>query len=68
MKSIAMQSPVHSNEEIKHQLSQEVNETLATTANVNNTQRKKIFTAVELWHSRRNVRSASSRIHRRITK
>jgi hypothetical protein len=64
MTSIGMPQTVQLNKEIKQQLTQEVKETLAITANVNEKLRKKNFTAAELWNSRRNLHSASNRIRR----
>jgi hypothetical protein len=61
MKSIVMPLTVQLNKEEKDQLTKEVKETLAIKANVNS---KKSFTAAEMWNSRRNSRSASSRIRR----
>jgi len=60
MKSIIMQSTVQLNEETKHQLTQEVKETLAADANVNANSKKRNFTAAEMWNRHRNGRSASS--------
>lgn len=60
MKSIVM--PVSEQlEKNNEQLSQEVKETLATTANVNI---KTKFTAVDMWNRHRNRRSASDRMRK----
>jgi hypothetical protein len=62
MKSNVMPLTVQLNKEEKDQLTKQVEETLAI--NVNGFKSKKSFTAAEMWNSRRNVRSASSRIRR----
>ncbi|MBI1342770.1 MAG: hypothetical protein GC171_07550 [Terrimonas sp.] len=64
MKSILMQSTVQLNEETKHQLAEEVKETLANDANVNNNRKKRNFTAAEMWNRHRKGRSASSMIRK----
>lgn len=64
MKSIVMQSTVQLNEETKQQLAEEVKETLANDANVNNNRKKRNFTAAEMWNRQRNARSASSMIRK----
>lgn len=62
MNSIIMPETVQLNEEIKEQLSQEMNETFAveTSENYNKTK----FTAVDMWNRHRKSRSASSMIRR----
>jgi outer membrane murein-binding lipoprotein Lpp len=60
MKSIIMPKTEQLNEKV-NQLSEEVKETLATEAKVNN---KVKFTAVDMWNRQRNSRSASDRIRR----
>jgi hypothetical protein len=61
MKSISMPKTVQLTEEIKEQLSKEVNETLVQQTNVD---KKTKFTAVDMWNAQRNSRSASSMIRR----
>ncbi|MEI2737352.1 MAG: hypothetical protein V9F01_01040 [Chitinophagaceae bacterium] len=62
MKSIIMPKSVQLNEETNGQLPQEVKETSAAEANVNNNKTK--FTAVDMWNRNRQSRSASSMIRR----
>lgn len=61
MKSNAMPKTVQLSEEMKQQLTTEVNETLAMEANVKN---NKKFTAVDMWNRQRNGRSASDMMRR----
>lgn len=61
MKSNAMPKTVQLSEEMKQQLTAEVNETLAMEANVKN---NKKFTAVDMWNRQRNGRSASDMMRR----
>ncbi len=62
MKSIVMPKSEQLTEETNEQLPQEVKETLAAEANVNNNKTK--FTAVDMWNRNRQSRSASSMIRR----
>lgn len=61
MKSIGMPKTVQLNDEIKNQLPNEVNETLANDAIVNS---KTKFTAVDMWNRQRSSRSASDMMRR----
>lgn len=61
MKSITMPKPEQLAEETTEQLTQEVKETLAPKANVNN---KTKFTAMDMWNRNRKSRSASDMIRR----
>jgi hypothetical protein len=62
MKSMVMPLTVQLDQQEKDQLTKEVKEVLAVTADVN--RNRKSFTVAEMWNSRRNSRSASSRIRR----
>jgi hypothetical protein len=62
MKSIVMPVSEQLSEEIKNRLSEEVKETVAGEATVTN--RKKTFTASEMWNRQKQMRSASDRIRR----
>ncbi len=62
MNSIIMPETVQLNEEIKEQLSQEINETFAVETGENYNKTK--FTAVDMWNRHRNSRSASFMIRR----
>ena len=59
MKSSVMPSTVQLNEEAKIELTQEVEETVATEA-INN--KNETFTVSQMWNRQRQVRSASDRI------
>ncbi|MBK8143100.1 MAG: hypothetical protein IPK57_20430 [Chitinophagaceae bacterium] len=61
MKSIVMPSTVQLNEEEKNELTQEVEETVATEA-INN--KNETFTVSQMWNRQRQVRSASDRIRK----
>lgn len=61
MKSIVMPSAVQMTEEIKKELTQEVNETVAAEA-IN--PKKETFTVSQLWNRQKQVRSASDRIRK----
>ncbi|MFZ1314043.1 MAG: hypothetical protein WAR38_14360, partial [Chitinophagaceae bacterium] len=61
MKSIVMPSTVQLNEEAKNELTQEVEETVATEA-INN--KNETFTVSQMWNRQRQVRSASDRIRK----
>jgi len=61
MKSIVMPSTVQLNEEAKIELTQEVEETVATEA-INN--KNETFTVSQMWNRQRQVRSASDRIRK----
>ena len=61
MKSIIMPSAVQLNEEAKNELTQEVEETVATEA-INN--KNETFTVSQMWNRQRQVRSASDRIRK----
>ena len=61
MKSIFMPSTVQLNEDVKIELTQEVEETVATEA-INN--KNETFTVSQMWNRQRQVRSASDRIRK----
>lgn len=61
MKSSVMPSTVQLNEEEKNELTQEVEETVATEA-INN--KNETFTVSQMWNRQRQVRSASDRIRK----
>ncbi len=61
MKSIVMPSSVQLTEEIKNELTQEVNETVASEA-IN--QKKETFTVSQMWNRQKQMRSASDRIRK----
>jgi len=61
MKSSVMPSTVQLNEEAKNELTQEVEETVATEA-INN--KNETFTVSQMWNRQRQVRSASDRIRK----
>ncbi|HQV60715.1 MAG: hypothetical protein IPN39_05105 [Chitinophagaceae bacterium] len=61
MKSSVMPSTVQLNEEAKIELTQEVEETVATEA-INN--KNETFTVSQMWNRQRQVRSASDRIRK----
>ena len=62
MNSIIMPETVQLNEEITEQLSQQAMETSVIKTNVSN--KKKKFTAADMWNRHRNSRSASFMIRR----